>query len=146
TQQLANTANRRGAVVHVLERLHEDDAVCDFGRQVILGGEVCSDRGTAVRRVDVEDVLRPHVDAERVDVAAVADLDDVARNVGPMLRQEPLDKMAIDRRAAIPSPAVAYRRRPTKTSQPNRTPQPTNASSRQRRAVATRRALPTALR
>src|SRR5262245_60797222 len=117
---------RNGAVniVDQLERLCEDEAIEHVGRHGVCGAEIGDDRRLRIRGSDVEYIPMLNADAESFRIRAVSDLQDATTDIVPVLLQELLNVVAVDRRAAVESPRVAERGRPSKSTQPGGIRQP----------------------
>ena len=108
--------------VDELQRLREDYSIELIRRDVRRIGEIAENRCCAFRRANVEDVAdRDAVAAEPPRVTVVAYLQHTVTDVRGVLRQKPLNVIAIDWPASIEPPFAAdgvSRRRSPKFTRP----------------------------
>ena len=130
-------AHRGRNLVDELQRLCEDEAIEPFGLEVGSIREIGHDGGVRVRAVEVEDVDARHPRAEAPKVAVAADLEACPADVPPVLIEERLDVIAVDRQPAVEAPVPTDRGRAPETPKPDWTAQP--ASAELHRATISRR-------
>ena len=97
----------RSEVVDVLQRLRENEAVERGIRDRVCGGQVRDERGERVAGVDVEDVRPRHALSEALTVATVLHFEHAPLDMLAILRQEALDVIPVDGRAAVVAEVVA---------------------------------------
>ena len=108
-------------VIDQMERLRQNDAVKDIGRDVFRRTQIAYECRLRVSFLHVQDVAaRDAVTAEPLGVAVVADLQDPAADIGFAAREEPLNIKTVYRCPAIKAEFAAKGRQAAEIPKPRR--------------------------
>ena len=107
-----DVGQRGGHVGDELQRLGENEAVEAVRRDLVGGAQIGDDGGARVGRIHIEHVASFDPGAELRGIALIVDLEHPAADIVPVIPDETLDVVPIDRSAPLEAPDRAQRLAP----------------------------------